>query len=109
MKQVTIQFVDDIDGTVLRDGDGRTVQFSVDGDDYEIDLSTANEQALRRALDPYVSAARKSSRSSRRAKLKTESAEPSGVVRQWAIENGMDLPARGRIPHSVVEAYRAAH
>ena len=35
--------------------------------------------------------------------------ERNRAVRQWARENGFDVPARGRIPMNVSHAYRAAH
>lgn len=36
--------------------------------------------------------------------------EPSTrQLRKWAAENGIDCPARGRIPERVTEAYRAVH
>ncbi len=30
-------------------------------------------------------------------------------IRRWAIEHGLDVRSRGRIPSTVVSAYRAAH
>ncbi|MBT2401063.1 histone-like nucleoid-structuring protein Lsr2 [Streptomyces sp. ISL-100] len=35
--------------------------------------------------------------------------ERNKAVRQWARENGFDVPARGRIPMAVSQAYRLAH
>lgn len=31
------------------------------------------------------------------------------AIRAWAVENGVEVNARGRLPRSVVDAYRAAH
>lgn len=33
----------------------------------------------------------------------------SRKVREWAAAKGLDVPARGRIPADVLDAYRAAH
>lgn len=33
----------------------------------------------------------------------------SRKVREWAAAEGLDVPARGRIPADVLDAYRAAH
>lgn len=31
------------------------------------------------------------------------------AVRQWAADEGIDVPTRGKLPADVVERYRAAH
>jgi len=49
-----VQMVDDIDATPA---DG-TVRFGLDGVEYEIDLSAANNEQLRRELQRYIGAAR---------------------------------------------------
>lgn len=33
----------------------------------------------------------------------------ASVVRSWALEQGLDVPERGRLPEAVVEAYTEAH
>ena len=53
-RRVSVVLVDDLDGSAA----DRTVTFELDGHGYEIDLSTANEQALRVGLAPFVAAAR---------------------------------------------------
>ena len=50
----TVVLVDDLDGTAAE----QTVVFSVDGQQYEIDLSRHNLQRLRDILAPYVTRAR---------------------------------------------------
>ena len=50
-----IRLVDDLDGEVADE----TVEFGVDGKNYEIDLSTANAKKLRDALAEFVAAARR--------------------------------------------------
>ena len=52
-KHVT-HLIDDLDGSVLEDGAGKTVSFSVDGRAYEIDLSKDNASKLLDAFAPYV-------------------------------------------------------
>src|SRR5262249_35679590 len=53
-RRVSVVLVDDLDGSAA----DRTVTFELDGHGYEIDLSTANEQALRVGLAPFVAVAR---------------------------------------------------
>src|SRR3954452_1790492 len=47
---------DDIDGST---GDVRTLAIAVDGQQVEVDLSSANVDKLMAALEPYLSAGRK--------------------------------------------------
>ena len=113
-QQTTVRFVDDLDGS---DASG-TFDFSLDGRQYQIDLSDENAAKLRDALAPYVGAARKAGgRGQRRAPRQTATAEKPArskredtlAIRQWARENGHEVSERGRIPKSVLEAYQAAN
>jgi Lsr2 len=112
-QQTTVRVVDDLDGS---DASG-TFDFSLDGRDYQIDLSDENAAKLRDALGPYVSAARKAGGRGRgRAARPTGGAEKAGrssreetsAIRQWARENGHQVSERGRIPKSVIDAFQAA-
>ena len=53
-RYVMTRLVDDIDGSHAV----TTVSFSLDGDNYEIDLSESHLSALQQALAPFVNAAR---------------------------------------------------
>jgi hypothetical protein len=101
-----VQLVDDLDGTELADGDGQTVHFDIDGKSYEIDLSRKNADKLRKALEPYVSAGRRTGRTQRQTRS-SQDYDPK-AVRKWAESNKVTIPARGRIPAQVLEQYRAA-
>jgi hypothetical protein len=100
------QLTDDTNGQPADE----TIRFSLDGRDYEIDLSETNAQALREALGPWVDSARRISTGRRaphtRAPLDT--AIDSAAVRAWAASNGIDISLRGRLPKNLVEQYRAA-
>lgn len=112
-RRIVHQLVDDIDGTVLETGEGETVHFSLNGVSYEIDLKDENAKALRDAFEPYVSAARRSSTgSAARAgtpRKRTSRNPEATAIREWANANGYKVSERGRVPASVVEAYRAAN
>lgn len=101
-KKTVVTLVDDIDGTEAIE----TLTFAFDGTSYEIDLSKSNAKAFRKAVQPYVDAGRKATvRSGRRTAARTTDARD---IRAWAAANGVDVPARGRIPVSVQEQYRAS-
>lgn len=109
-QKVNIVLVDDLDESEADE----TVKFGLDGTDYEIDLTTAHADELREKLAPYVGVARKAEGSSRRRSSSRSSAAaasgPSAAeVREWARENGWEVPDRGRVAADVREAYDAAH
>ena len=113
-KQTTVRFVDDLDGSEA----SGTVTFGLDGRSYEIDLSDENATKLRDAVAPFVDAARKAGggggRRGRSAGKEAEAQparsnrEETAAIRQWAREHGHEVSDRGRIPKSVLEAYKTA-
>ncbi|MFE0473428.1 Lsr2 family protein [Streptomyces sp. NPDC058947] len=102
-QKVVVTLFDDIDGSEATE----TIAFGLDGRSYEIDLSEINAGELRKALAPYVEAGRKRSPSGK-AYRQTEVAPDPSAVRAWAQANHMEVPARGRIPKKVYEAFSAA-
>jgi len=86
-----------------------TVRFGLDGTTYEIDLSDKNADKLRKALSPFLEAARRTGgRSTKRGSDLSTGAVDTKAVRAWAASNGVSVSSRGRIPAQIVEQYRAA-
>ena len=111
-RQVITTLIDDIDGKPA----DRTVEFSLDGTAYTIDLSEANAGKLRKALDPFINAGTRIGRSGtgrvagRSTPVRTAgSRDENRLIREWAAQHGHQISERGRIPQSVSSAYRAAH
>lgn len=111
-QKTTVQLIDDITG---KEAD-ETVTFSVDGVSYEIDLSVQNAEKLRGALEPYVTAGRRTSGSRASAQRRfssSRSAQRGGTnpkdIREWASKSGIELSPRGRIPSDVVKRYEEAN
>lgn len=111
-KKVTVTLVDDFDGEGPAD---ETVEFSIDGVSYEIDLSVKNAQKLRNEFKPWVDAGRRVG--GRRRGRPAGGAgrgrpgidrEQSAAIREWARRNGHKVSTRGRIPADVIEAFHAA-
>ncbi|MCL8026196.1 histone-like nucleoid-structuring protein Lsr2 [Nocardioides bruguierae] len=109
-QKVQIILEDDLDGSEATE----TVQFGLDGVSYEIDLSDEHAGELREALALYVGngrkvAGRRSSGGAKKAAAATGSGPSAKEIRDWARENGHDVPDRGRVSAEVREAYDAAH
>jgi hypothetical protein len=107
-QRVNVVLVDDLDG----DDASETVTFALDGVDYEIDLNEENAAALRDALARYIEAGRRVGGRRRKVQRVASGGDtgPSAAdIRQWARENGWDVPERGRVSADVREAYAAAH
>ena len=132
-REIIERLVDDLDGGAAAE----TVVFGLDGATYEIDLSKKNAAALRTSLARFIGAARHSgppatkrsrgasptkprpskspAKASSAPKTKTKAAKASKATREydvaelrtWAAANGIDVPARGRIPQATVEQYTA--
>jgi hypothetical protein len=109
-QKVQTLLIDDLDGG---EAEG-TVRFGVDGAEYEIDLSAKNAEALRKALGPYVTAARRGPGSAARRPGRSGRRAASGagpdptVVREWAKSQGIDVKDRGRVPAELVVKFKAA-
>jgi hypothetical protein len=116
MASVTnVTYTDDIDGKKADE----TVKFSLDGADYEIDLSKKNAAALRKAFAEFVSAARPIKKTAPAAGRGRRAAAPVSstrspkaeldAIRAWAQEAGVHVADRGRISQHVRELYAAAN
>ena len=110
-QKVTVSLIDDLDGDKAEE----TVEFGLDGKNYEIDLSSSNAEKLRDALASYVAAARRpggrrrggaaAPASAAAARRPSVDREQNQAIRDWARKRGMKVSDRGRIPADVLEAY----
>jgi hypothetical protein len=105
-----VALIDDVDGSTADE----TVSFSLDGVDYDIDLSTTNANSLRKALAEFVDAGRRTG-GRRGSTTKAKSATSTGdkaqnqAIREWARQQGHQVSERGRISAELVEKFQAAH
>jgi hypothetical protein len=105
-REVRVQLIDDLSG---EDADG-TVRFSIDGVDYEIDLTADHASELRGVLEKYVAHARRLRGAPDRRGARTAPAgrEETQKIRDWAKAHGYNPSARGRISQDIKKAYDAA-
>jgi hypothetical protein len=117
-RQITERLIDDLDGSDAT----QTVEFAYKGKSYTVDLNDNNASDSEDALAPYIAAAGKagsaqSSRGTRGDKRQSSGARGGSNdssdyspkdVRAWAQANGVEVPARGRIPGKVIEQFKAS-
>lgn len=109
-REIRVFLTDDIDGSEAT----QTVEFSVAGTAYTIDLNDANAAKFEAALAPYVDKADRVRTGRRPASTRRSSASRSASgataeIRAWARDNGFKISDRGRIPANVIAAYESAH
>ena len=92
----------DLDGTVPAT---ETIVFGLNGRSYTIDLSEAYAQGLHDAFAPYIAVANQV-RGPRSAPAK-RLYDPA-AVRRWAVSQGAEVSARGRVSAELIAAYQAA-
>ena len=132
MQKIVVTRLDDLDGSEATE----TVSFSLgEQGHYEIDLSAANAERLRKTFAPLITAGRpvraarpKRTRQPSAGTLAVRAArsgqpkngQPGPVrdmsgqpkraqIRVWAVAHGHEIKARGRISQSVIDQYRKAH
>jgi hypothetical protein len=137
-KIVTVEYVDDLEGTSIDAESVDTVEFSYRGQDYTLVLTKKNGAQFDKDVSRYITAAKKAQSRDARAARKPAKPRPrqaaapkpavqrktsprkkavaaaSGpertrAIRQWAADNGHTVSTRGRISVAVLQAFDAAH
>jgi hypothetical protein len=100
---------DDLTGEVIEDGKAVTIEFTVSGRAYTIDLGPKNADAFHAELEKYVAAATKVGGAARGRRPSTRSPQDLAAIRAWANDHGYVVAARGRISSEIKEAFEQAH
>lgn len=102
--------IDDLDGSEAE----QTLHYTVDGQEYEIDLSGKNAASFYAAIQPYIDKSRKLElpvvtprRTTRRSTTPGATKGDSAQVRAWATARGIEVNPRGRIKKEILEQYQA--
>ena len=105
-QKTVVELVDDLDGGAAHE----TVEFSIDGVDFIIDLSNENATRLRERLAEFVGHARKvSARRGRGKPAVGGAAVDTQAVREWARSQGENVAERGRLSRDLVTRFQEAH
>ena len=105
-QRIQVLLIDDLDGGEA----AGTVRFGLDGAEYEIDLSAAHDEELRKALEQYIKHGRRAGGTARSAARirRGGAALDTAKIREWAKGQGIEVKGRGRVPADVVEQYKTA-
>lgn len=100
-----VMLEDDLDGGPATE----TVSFGIDGVVYEIDLNDQNAKKLRDAFAPYIAEGRRVNGRARRGRGNSVGKNAHATqIRQWAVDNGIKISDRGRIPLAIQRQYEEA-
>lgn len=91
-----------------------THTFSLNGVNYEIDLSPESYDKLADALGPFIQAGHKTGRTTKSGGGKshgrtTQDGASAEEIRRWARSKGIEVNDRGRVPATIRTQYEAAH
>ena len=98
-----------INTTIVSDLSGNpaeTFEFSHNGIIYQVDLDPLEAQNFTRMRDAFNEKMKRYTKAGRRIGDAERKYDPA-KVREWAASNGFDLPARGRISNTILDAYMA--
>jgi hypothetical protein len=104
-KKTIERLIDDLDGSEAH----VNIVFGIDGQNWSIDLNAKHESEMRGKLGPFLEAARKVRTEPGRGRGATPPLDKdrNPAIRRWALEEGIELPTRGRIATAVQAAYDA--
>jgi len=103
-RRTTVELIDDIDGGAAEE----TIEFSVNGKAWTIDLNVENAQRFYAQLEEWQKHARRAGSARTSSAARKRDPEYLAKIRSWARENGYEVSDRGRISHKIESAYRAA-
>lgn len=117
--QTIVTIVDDFDGKPADENLVETIDFSIEGTSYRMDLRPENAAKFRKDMEKWVAAAPKvtgkrgrprgSGSGSRPGTGSGRSKEELQAIRDWAASNGHEVNPRGRIKADILDAYDEAH
>ena len=96
--------VDDLDGTEAVE----SVRLGWNGQWRQLELSERNLAALSKAIDRFWDAGRPVKGAVAAPRRRAATGRDPRAIRVWAAENGIAVPARGRIPRELEDRYNEA-
>lgn len=94
------------------EGDRVAFHYAIGRSIYEIDLCSEHAVAFDEAIMPFTAVAKpvRQTKSNivRESRPRPKRDPSASAIRQWAIEHGIEVSARGRIPEEIRQQYLAA-
>lgn len=88
--------------------DAETVSFAFDGKSYTVDLTEGEKEEFGKLLATYIDVAEEATVTGQTSIPAQSTGPDPAKVRAWAQENGIEVNAKGRVPHSVIAQYEKA-
>lgn len=112
-RRIIHQLIDDLTGKQADE----SVNFGIDGANYEIDLSADNAAALRGVLSPYAAAGQKVGKTPKPIprqttgyrRIELDPVPDPKAMRTWAKAQGLRVNDRGRVHGKIEAAYNGRH
>ena len=101
-KNTTVTLIDDVSGEVADE----TVTFSLDGADYEIELTSTHAHQLRGVMMAWANAGRSTHTLGPRVVRVPTNQDERDAIRKWGGLHGYVFLSRGRIKYHIIDAYR---
>src|SRR5699024_1486795 len=92
--------IDDIDGSKA----DVTIKYSFEGSNYEIDLTDDHAEDFREHMQEWLDRSRRVGLARNTARTGGANSE-TAKIREWAREQGIDVPTRGRLAEEVDQAH----
>lgn len=107
-RREVVQYICDLTGREIEEGNHVTIRISYDGDDYILDTDAKGEEEIEKVLAPILAKARLDrGKPARGARAKRDPAQ-TRAIRKWAQDQGIAVSDRGRIPADIEAKYHAA-
>lgn len=98
-RETIINLIDDIDGTKA----DVTIKYAFDGNNYEVDLTDDHAEDFREHMQEWLDRSRRIGQANNSARAGVNS--ETGKIREWAREQGIDVPQRGRLSDEIRKAW----
>lgn len=102
MRQKKYVLIDDIDGTEAAE----TIAFALGRQSYEIELNERHIAELRADFEKWIAKARKVGGRRGRSAGGGATNSDAAKIRKWAMQRGIVLSNRGRIPLEIRDQYQ---
>ncbi|WP_169332547.1 histone-like nucleoid-structuring protein Lsr2 [Corynebacterium mastitidis] len=102
------KYHDDYSGKTFPREELVTVHYTVDGTEYEIDLSEESFDLFMKSMDKWTSKSRVARRKKQRSRSGSQANSEAAAIRKWAQEHGYKVGQTGRIAADIKKDYHDA-